>query len=33
VLVPLIVSTTAHQRDNAQFMAATARRCTCRRPS
>ena len=33
VLVPLIVSTTSHQRDNAHVHGrSTARRCTCRRP-
>jgi cell division protein FtsW len=33
MLVPLIVSTTAHQRDNAPGWPARARPCTCRRPS
>jgi UDP-N-acetylglucosamine--N-acetylmuramyl-(pentapeptide) pyrophosphoryl-undecaprenol N-acetylglucosamine transferase len=30
VLVPLVVSTTSHQRDNAQWLAARARASTCR---
>jgi UDP-N-acetylglucosamine--N-acetylmuramyl-(pentapeptide) pyrophosphoryl-undecaprenol N-acetylglucosamine transferase len=33
VLVPLIVSTTSHQRDNALWMASHGAACTCRRPS
>jgi UDP-N-acetylglucosamine--N-acetylmuramyl-(pentapeptide) pyrophosphoryl-undecaprenol N-acetylglucosamine transferase len=33
VLVPLMVSTTAHQRDNAPGWRSTVRPCTCRRPT
>ena len=33
VLVPFVVSTTSHQRDNAPGWRSTARRSTCRRPS
>ena len=33
VLVPLVVSTTAHQRDNAEYLARHGAGCTCRRAS
>ena len=33
VLVPLVISTTSHQRDNAHTWPNAAPRATCRRPS